>query len=83
MIKNIIKQKYHKRGVVLMSIEKLYRDTEYKNVVPESILRAEFAQHEKEYSTGRSFTEYIRDCCSKNGFLEYIGEGTKYLPSFN
>lgn len=66
-----------------MAIEKLYRDRIYQDVVPESILRAEFIQHEKEYSTGRSFSEYIKDCCSKNGFLECIGEGTKYLPSFN
>ena len=66
-----------------MAIEKLYKDRIYQDVVTESILRAEFIQHEKEYCTGRNFTEYIRDCCSKNGFLEYIGEGTKYLPSFN
>ena len=53
---------------------KLYRDTENGETLTEAQLKTEFeilkAEEPAEYSY--TFTEYLKNCTSKNGFLELI-----------
>lgn len=55
-------------------MENLYRCTESGEILTEAQLQAEFetlkAEEPEEYDY--SFTEYIKNCTSKNGFLEKI-----------
>jgi hypothetical protein len=52
----------------------IYKDTESGEVVTERELRAEFEtlRHESPEEHDYSFTEYIRNCTDKNGFLEVV-----------
>lgn len=53
---------------------KLFRDTENGNIITEEALLREFTELKQnspeEYSY--SFGEYVKNCTSKNGFLEEV-----------
>lgn len=51
---------------------KFYRDTETGEIIPESVLQAEFnrLRAEDPETYNYSFFDYIRNCTDKNGFLE-------------
>ena len=55
-------------------MEKLYRCTESGEILTEAQLQAEFetlkAEDPKTYDY--NFTDYIKNCTSKNGFLEVL-----------
>ena len=53
---------------------KLYRDTENDETITESQLKAEFEtlKAEEPGTYNYNFNEYIKNCTSKNGFLELI-----------
>lgn len=57
----------------------MYRDTESGKLITIDQLKAEFealkAENPQEYSY--SFSEYLNNCTSKNGFLEKIKEEVK------
>lgn len=53
---------------------RLFKDTEYGDIVTESVLKAEFNALRSENPTeyNYSFDEYVNNCISKNGFLTEI-----------
>ena len=55
-------------------MEKLYKCTESDEILTEAQLKAEFetlkAEDPKTYDY--NFTDYIKNCTSKNGFLEEV-----------
>ena len=53
---------------------KLYRDTETNEILTEAQLQAEFEilKAEEPETYDYNFTDYIRNCTSKNGFLKAI-----------
>ena len=53
---------------------KTYRDTETGSLITETALKEEFEKLKQEYPDeyDYSFSEYIKNCTSKNGFLEEL-----------
>ena len=53
---------------------KLYRDTENGETITEAQLQAEFEtlKAEEPETYNYNFAEYLKNCTSKNGFLEAI-----------
>ncbi len=51
---------------------KFYQDTETGEIIPDCVLRNEFErlQAEDPETYNYSFSDYIRNCTDKNGFLE-------------
>ena len=58
---------------------RLYRDTENGNVLTESQLKAEFETLKANEPTtyDYTFSQYIKNCTSKNGFLEEVNKNGK------
>lgn len=52
---------------------KMYRDTENDIIISEKELYNEFMELYANDGEHTNFTDYIKNCTSKNGFLEYIG----------
>ncbi|MBQ5901267.1 MAG: hypothetical protein IIW86_05350 [Clostridia bacterium] len=49
--------------------ETLYRDTESGEILTAAQILKEWHDMSEEEQNGRTFTQYLSDCLSKNGFL--------------
>jgi len=59
-------------------MKRIFRDTESNELITEQELKNEFLYYCKHLSNDpRTFEQYIKDCTSKNGFLEEVKNTTK------